>query len=364
MNEASAKKTVMLSVSEFKEMNSISNLILVGKNIERVDYNKAVEKITNGVSDIDVLLWFMREYLEVIVTTNNLDELSELYMDYQAEFIEQYQKEFTDLIINPGYYDNFISKPIEDPEYFRKIIEICGLLTLSTSYLIYNQSDVFTVSVLTIMNIINALSLQDEDLNYTILKVIGRKNETKASDIDDWLEQIEHNYELFHLKNISDHVLDLLSVSPRMVLDLTIYKCLVSPQVLGVCNFDELDQCESKEDIELLLEPLIMLILETATSTLDSIVEIVNSHKYSISEYYVSIFEKEFNALSYYKMIPDFTTEVTTMYTEDVKMDGEEPLTEEITIKQYISQVNMKQLKAAIKLRVYEYLIKAGVIEQ
>ena len=359
--EDTKTKKVMLSVSEYSDLNSINNLILVGKNIERVDNKYAADMIAKGMEDVDVLLWFMKDYLNKIKTTNAIDPMSSFFVESQEEFVKEYTKQFADIVINVEKYDNYLNQPIKNPSRFKKILEICDILTIATSYFIYNQRDVFTVSILTLMNILNLLDIKDEELNFALLKVVGRRNESKPSDVDNWLEQVDHDYEIFHLKNISDHVLNLMSVSPRMVIDLTVYTSLLSTQVVTDEMYDMLEKCESMEETETILQPVFLVVLESVVSVMDTIVDSLNKHKYEISKFYVDLFERELVHLPYCKIVPKYKEESTTMYTEDVRINGVSE-SETIKVKKYKSEIDSKMLYSEIKLRLHEFLIAGNIL--
>ena len=79
-----------------------------------------------------------------------------------------------DIVANPEEFDNYIQRPLEDPERFKKILDICMNMYNAVRVLVYNETDVHTVSLMTLMHMIGMMNVRDENLNYTLLKVIGR----------------------------------------------------------------------------------------------------------------------------------------------------------------------------------------------
>lgn len=351
MNEEMKQQPLMFTVSEYKEIGSINSLITIGKNLERVDFNEIMNLIKAGRSDVDVMHEYILDFYYTIVSTNNFDKMSIEYMRNTIKFMSKYKDKFMERVVNPTEFNKYIQRPIQNVDRFTKIVDMCQILYNAIRFFVYNESDIHTVSLMTIMNMIGELSINDERLNYDLLKIIGRYNESKSSDVDEWLDTLEYDYEVFHQKNILDSVTDLMSVSPSIVLDLAIYRLIISSEIEAYCNMDELLEANNMEEALDELDLAVEYVFQTAIRNLDTIVAIMNNTKYAVSEYYIDIFNEELALLSYYKVEPiNVELETETGDPDDKEVVKFESL-------RYKSSYNEDDLKDHIKARMYEYLV-------
>ena len=348
------QQPLMFTVSEYKELNSINSLILIGKNIERINFNEMIKQFDPNVhTDLDVMCTFVQNFYNTVLLTNNVDKMSMEYMRKTTEFMDYYKDKFINVVVNPKKFNNYIQRPVEDVDRFVRIINLCQNLYNATRVLVYNEADVYTVSLMTIMHMIGMVNTRDENLNYYLLKIIGRYNESKSSDVDDWLQTLEYDYELFHQKNILDSVVDLVSLSPAMVLDLIVYRLLVSPEFKDMCDIDSL----SNEDGTPVLEKLdaaIDHLMCSAIRNIETIASIMNNSKFGVSEYFMDIFDEELGMLDYYNVRPEIVEAELGCEENDESV--------RFNTKRYIPFMDEEAVRRHIEMVLYDYLTASNYI--
>jgi hypothetical protein len=350
------QQPLMFSVSDYKELNSIGSLIMIGKNIERLQFNEMVKEFDpEQDTDLDVMYEFISRFNDVVLHTNNVEAVSKEYMRKTTEFMDHYLDIMTEIVVAPEKFDNYIQRPVNDGDRFRRILEMCMNLYNAIRVLVYNESDVHTVSLMTIMHMIGMMNVQDENLNYTLLKIVGRFNESKASDVDDWLETLEYDYELFHQKNILDTLVDLISLSPRMVLDLNVYRLIVSPDFDRLCG--QTNQNDGGTDIASRLDNVVDHLVESSVRHLATIENIMNTSKFDISEYFLDLFNEELGMLPYYNV------KVETVEVETELGCEENTETVKFKTKQYTHFIDEIQLREHLEMILYDYLLIRHQIE-
>lgn len=356
--EERKQQPLMFTVSEYKELNSISSLILVGKNIERVNFPEMVKQFDpEQDTDLDVMCKFASDYYETVLQTNNVEKMSKHFMFTTSDFMDYYIDKMIEIVANPKELTNYLHKPIEDVDRFRRVIHLCMDLYNATRVLVYNESDVHTVSLMTIMHMIGMVNTRDEHLNYNLLKIIGRYNETKSSDVDDWLETLEYDYELFHQKNILNSVVDLLSLSPAMVLDLIVYRLLVSPDFGAVCDVNNLVNDEKGTILDK-LDPAVDVLMASAIRNIETIASIMNDNKFGISDYFAELFDDELGNLDHYNV----KSEVVEFETELGCEENAE--TVKFKVKQYKPHVEEMALRRHLKFVLYDYLSSGNYVSE
>lgn len=355
MEKIDKNTMIMLSLSGYDQVTSINNLIVVGRNIERVDYNRYLEDLDRGnISDIDALDQFVEEYYEVVKDTNDISDLSIELITEQVRYMNHFSDMFADIVLGSTGDDPILSKQIDDVEKFKKYISICQGIMNANSFLIFNPRDLFTVSTLTMMEIIDTLEIKNENIRFDLLKIIGRRNESKHSDVDPWLETIEYDYELFHIKRVLDAVLDIIAISPKLLTHLIIYKSILTAEFID--KFNLLNPETEIDDV--LLNNMAIDIMEIIESSLESVVDIMNRKKYSIAPYYVEIFDEELSKLSFVK-IDSIMKRIDTPETESPLSDFDDST----LIKIYKLSIHEEDFKDYIEVKLEEYLELAGYFD-
>lgn len=356
--EKRPQQPLMFTVSEYKELNSINSLILVGKNIERLNYYEMIQQFDpEKNTDLDVMCQFVSDYFKTVLLTNNVEAMSRRFMKNTTEYMEYYKDKMVDLVVNPSEFDNFIQRPIKDADKFKRELDLCMDLYNATRVLVYNEADVHTVSLMTIMHMIGMVNPTDENLNYDLLKIIGRFNESKSSDVDDWLETVEYDYEIFHQKNILDSVVDILSLSPTMVLDLTVYRLLVSPDFENLCNVKNLVNVIDPASLLEKLDPAVDFLMGSAIRNIETIASIMNDNKFTISQFFIDLFDEELASLEYYNVTPKMIDVETELGCE------ENAETVKFKTKFYKAFVEEDGLRRHLQMVLYDYLVAGHYIQ-
>lgn len=345
-------RMMMLSLSGYEQVLSITNLISVGRNIERVNYEEYFDKLESGeLTEIDALLNFIKDYHETVISSNDISDLSIKFVKEQSDMMNYFLEKFADIVLGSTGDDPILSKQITNVEKFRKYLQINQEMINATSYLIYNTRDVFTVSTITMMEIYEILGLNDETMKYDVLNIIGRRNETKSSDVDPWLESIEYDYELFHIKRILDSVLDIIAISPQLLTHLIIYQSLMTAEFVD--SFNLLDEDVKIDDNK--IDDITTAMLEIVKNSLESVVDIMNKKKYAIAPYYTEIFDGELTRLPFVKINPSYDS----VNVPD-SIDGEETF----LVKIYELYTDDNAFKNYIENKVREYLGLAGYFDK
>lgn len=348
MEKINSEKAVLLSVSNYADVTSINNLILVGMNIEKSNYAQLKRKIKEKeISEIDALVEFVDIYYNRVKYTNEITPLSVEFVDEQNKTMIVFKDRLAKVILDADGSDPLLNKKIENREFFIKILHICQIIINSTAFLTSNQKDAFTVSTLTILQMLSVLEIDDEDLRYILMKVIGRRNEAHSSDVDHWLETLEYDYEIYHIKSVLDNALEMIGLSPIMLLDLAIYKMVLSPNF--ETKYEPADTTKLTNDEEAIeyFSGLIEGLINISIETLDSMINILNENKFNIPEYFIDIFEEEFNLLPYFRIM---NKSVVKYPKED------DSILEPITVKEYIPYIDRFQLKEYITNKLIHYL--------
>ena len=356
MEKNDKSRMMLLSLASYDQVESINSLIDVGQNLERVDYETYIEELKyKNMTEREALLSFVKDYHEVIRDTNNISDLSIEFVTEQTDNMNDFKRQFADVILNSDGNDPILNKKIKNVERFIEYLDIGQEIINATTYIIFNSRDLYTVSTLTLMQIIDILDLEDEDLRFEILKIVGRRNETKSSDIDPWLETIEYDYDIYHIKRILDAVMDIVAVSPQLLTHLIIYKSILTPEFMD--KFNLLDSKTIVDDI--ILNNMAIDILEVTKSSLSSVASIMSKKKYAIPEYYVDIFDKELARLDCAQIVPVY---------EDVEIDcqvnDECDESELMRIKTYTVEVDDENFKEYIGMVLNEYLELAGYFDK
>lgn len=356
MENNDKSRMMLLSLANYDQVESINSLIDVGQNLERVDYESYIEEMKcKNMTEREALLSFIKEYHEVIRDTNNISDLSIEFVTEQTKNMNQFKRQFADVVLKSDGNDPLLNKKIKNTERFIDYLDIGQEIINATTYIIFNSRDLYTVSTLTLMQIIDILDLEDEDLRFEILKIVGRRNETKSSDIDPWLETIEYDYDIYHIKRILDVVMDIVAVSPQLLTHLIIYKSILTPEFMDKYNL--LDSKTIIDDI--ILNNMAIDILEVTKSSLSSVASIMSKKKYAIPEYYVEIFDRELARLDCAQIVPTYEdVEI------DCQVDDECDESELMTIKNYIVEVDDEKFKEYIEKVLNEYLELAGYFDR
>lgn len=356
MEKNDKTKMMLLSLSSYDQVDSINSLIDVGQNLERVDYETYIEELDcKNMTEREALLSFIKDYHEVIKDTNNISDLSIEFVTEQTNSMDEFKRQFADVVLRSNGNDPLLNKKIENVNRFIEYLDIGQEIINATTYIIFNSRDLYTVSTLTLMQIIDILGLEDEDLRFEILKIVGRRNETKSSDIDPWLETIEYDYDIYHIKRILDAVMDIVAVSPKLLTHLIIYRSLLTPEFMD--NFNLLDPNTIIDDN--IVNDMVADILEVTKNSLSSVSSIMSKKKYAIPEYYVEIFDRELSKLDCAQIVP--------VYEEveiDCQMDDECEDGELMTIKNYTVEVDDEKFKEYIRMKLIEYLELAGYFDK
>lgn len=356
MEKNDKSRMMLLSLASYDQVESINSLIDVGQNLERVDYESYIEELEcKNMTEREALLSFVKEYHEVIRDTNNISELSLEFVTEQTNNMNEFKRQFADVILKSDGSDPLLNKKIENTERFIEYLDIGQEIINATTYIIFNSRDLYTVSTLTLMQIIDILDLEDEDLRFEILKIVGRRNETKSSDIDPWLETIEYDYDIYHIKRILDAVMDIVAVSPQLLTHLIIYKSILTPEFMDKYNL--LDSKTVVDDI--ILNNMAIDILEVTKSSLSSVASIMSKKKYAIPEYYVDIFDRELARLDCAQIVPVYEdVEI------DCQVDDECDESELMRIKTYTAEIDDENFKEYIGMVLNEYLELAGYFDR
>lgn len=353
MEKINNEKAVLLSVSNYTDVTSINNLILVGMNIEKSNYTQLKRKIKEKeISEIDALVEFVDIYYNRVKYTNEITPLSVEFVDEQNKTLIVFKDKLAKVILNADGSDPLLNKKIEDKEFFIKILHICQSITNATAYLTSNQKDAFTVSTLTILQMLSVLDIEDVDLRYVLMKVMGRRNEAQSSDVDPWLETLEYNYEVYHIKSILDNALEMLGLNPLMLLDLTVYKMVLSSNFEIKYKLEDTTKLTSDEQVEEYFSTLIEGLIDISTETFNTMVNILNETKFNIPSYFMDIFEEEFNLLSYFRIL----TKSVVKYPEDDDIQAP------ITVKEYTPYVDRFKVKEYITTKLIQYLKIEGYL--
>ena len=356
MENNDMSKMMLLSLASYEQVESINSLIDVGQNLERVDYESYIEDLKcNNMTEREALLSFIQDYHGIIKDTNDISELSVEFVSEQTDNMNEFKRQFADVVLKSDGSDPILNKKIENVDRFIDYLNIGQEIINATSYMIFNSRDLYTVSTLTLMQIINILGLEDEDLRFEILKIVGRRNESKSSDIDPWLETIEYDYDLYHIKRVLDSVMDIVAVSPKLLTHLIIYKSILTPEFMDKYNL--LDSKTIIDDI--ILNNMAIDILEVAKSSLASVASIMSKKKYAVPDYYVEIFDRELSKLDCAQIVPTYE-EVEV----DCQMDDECEESELMLIKNYIVEVDDEKFKEYIEMKLNEYLELAGYFDK
>ena len=356
MENNDKSRMMLLSLANYDQVESINSLIDVGQNLERVDYESYIEELKcKNMTEREALLSFIREYHEVIRDTNNISDLSIEFVTEQTENMNQFKRQFADVVLKSDGNDPLLNKKIKNTERFIDYLDIGQEIINATTYIIFNSRDLYTVSTLTLMQIIDILDLEDEDLRFEILKIVGRRNETKSSDIDPWLETIEYDYDIYHIKRILDAVMDIVAVSPQLLTHLIIYKSILTPEFMDKYNL--LNSSTVVDDI--IVNNMAIDILEITKSSLSSVATIMSKKKYAIPEYYVEIFDSELARLDCAQIVPTYEdVEI------DCQVDDECDESELMRIKNYIVEIDDEKFKEYIEMVLNKYLELAGYFDR
>jgi hypothetical protein len=347
------QQPLMFAVSDYNELNSLNSFFTIGRNLERINIEYMMENNFYGAAanDVDKMQIIMHTLFEVIKAKNNINALSLEYMRVTSEFIDKYKEVLSQVVMNPSEDNKYLTKQIEDQERFVNTIDICTALFNSMRCLVYNENDVHTVSLLTLMQILGIVKLEDEKLNYTLLKIVGRFNEQRNTDVDDWLETVEYDYELYYQKKIMDTINNFISLSPRLMLDVCIYKFLLTSGFLEIVKSDNSMIGEISEDH---MNYAVNSICEKAVQYIESIAKVINNDRYCIPEYFNDVFVAELAMLDYYKVYVDtYTAEAKTSLSEFSE-------TEQFTCSVYKPHYEMDQLSSHVHKRVVDYLTVGG----
>ena len=356
MEKNDKSRMMLLSLANYDQVESINSLIDVGQNLERVDYESYIEELKcKNMTEREALLSFIKDYHEAIRDTNNISDLSIEFVTEQTENMNQFKRQFADVVLKSDGNDPLLNKKIKNTERFNDYLDIGQEIINATTYIIFNSRDLYTVSTLTLMQIIDILDLEDEDLRFDILKIVGRRNETKSSDIDPWLETIEYDYDIYHIKRILDAVMDIVAVSPQLLTHLIIYKSILTPEFMD--KYKLLDSSTVVDDI--IVNNMAIDILEITKSSLSSVATIMSKKKYAIPEYYVEIFDNELARLDCAQIVPSYEdVEI------DCQVDDECDESELMTIKNYIVEIDDEKFKEYIEMVLNEYLELAGYFDR
>lgn len=356
MEKNDISRMMLLSLASYDQVESINSLIDVGQNLERVDYESYIEELKcKNMTEREALLSFVKEYHEVIRDTNSISDLSIEFVTEQTDSMNNFKRQFADVVLKSDGSDPLLNKKIENTERFIEYLDIGQEIINATTYIIFNSRDLYTVSTLTMMQIIDILDLEDEDLRFEILKIVGRRNETKSSDIDPWLETIEYDYDIYHIKRILDAVMDIVAVSPQLLTHLIIYKSILTPEFMDKYNL--LDSKTIIDDI--ILNNMTIDILEVTKSSLSSVASIMSKKKYAIPEYYVDIFDRELARLDCAQIVPVYEdVEI------DCQVDDECDESELMRIKTYTVEIVDEDFKEYIGMVLNEYLELAGYFDR
>lgn len=343
------QQPLMFAVSDYNELNSLNSFFTIGRNLERINIEMMIENNFYGAAenDVDKMQIIMHTLFAVIKAKNNINALSLEYMRVTSEFIDKYKEVLSQVVMNPGEGNKYLTKEIDDKERFLNTIDICTALFNSMRCLVYNETDVHTVSLMTLMQILGIVKLEDEKLNYSLLKIVGRFNEQKNTDVDDWLETVEYDYELFYQKKIMDTINNFISLSPRLMLDVCIYKFLLTSGFLEIANAAKKNGEQMTEEQ---MNYAVNSICEKAIQYIESIAKVINNDRYCIPEYFNEVFLTELGMLEYYNVYLDqFTAEAKTSLSEFAE-------TEQFTCSVYKPHYEMEQLAAHVYERVVDYL--------
>ena len=185
------------------------------------------------------------------------------------------------------------------------------------------------------------------------MKVMGRRNEAQSSDVDPWLETLEYNYEVYHIKSILDNALEMLGLSPLMLLDLTVYKMVLSSNFEIKYKLEDTTKLTTDEQAEEYFSTLIEGLIDISTETFNTMVNILNETKYTIPSYFMDIYEEEFNLLSYFRILNKSVVKYP-------KEDGD--ILEPITVKEYTPYVDRFRVKEYITTKLIQYLKIEGYL--
>lgn len=357
------EKPLMFEVADYKDMSSISNLINIGRNIERVDMNRINSLRDMGYSEAQVLEVFVNDLYHVMMSTNRVDKMSVKYMDETLNYMLLYKNLLVNRFINETNKDESEYKQYlyckltpEEVQRFECVVNIGLMINQAVSVIIYNEQDLHTVSLLTMMNILSMLNISDEKLNYEVLKVVGRRNEIEPSDVDKWVETADLDYNVYHAKKILDTLEEFLATSPRLISNINSYRVIISSYFDKLVDIDNLKNAKTVEDINEALDGVVNYLLEIAYNNIYAINKSLDDVKNTIPEYCIDIFEESLGELNYYKIFP---TEVETVIKEAEEED-EYPLT--FKRKQYTVYVEKESVKEMIHYQLYSYLGVGGYI--
>lgn len=266
-------RKIYLDIREFNDIVSVNMLDYISEIIDSISVNDIKIKYPdNPAKQVDE---FINQYMKKVCDTPGA--ISRKLIEKQVKFCDMISDLLSRRVCDGGSdIDLFFRDPIEDFESFFLPIRISLNIFNTTRFLVRDLADIYTISTITIMNIINKFELKetDKELRFNLLKIVGRKNEYDSCYVG--IKELELDYKLYYQRNIVESTLTILNIDIETVIDAYIAAFITTGENSLVVN-DMLKGMYSDNEINDIIESKSIFIA-------DKVIELSNDIRYALNE--------------------------------------------------------------------------------
>lgn len=233
-------KKVYLDLNNYNDDFTLKVIPYINQLLNSIDPEEFKEMYPdNEVKRLDACV---KEFMELVY--NNPGPLSTKLIENQINFCDNISEILTRKVCDgPTESDLFFKDHIEDFDSFFLPIQICLNIFNATRFVVRDLDDIYTVSTIVILNILGSLDIQDKDLRYKIIKIVGRKNEYDYNYTG--IKEVELDYDLYYQRNIVDSTLLILNTDIIMLIEAFVVATIMNEEFSGIIeelksdDFDE-----------------------------------------------------------------------------------------------------------------------------
>ena len=270
-------RKVYLDLNTFTDDFTLKVLPYVNNMINAIDVDEIKEKYPDN--EADQLNEFVEEYLKLVQT--NPGPISSKLIEKQMDFCHTISNMLAKRVCDgPTETELFFKDTIENFDSFYKPIKISLDIFNATRFVVQDIDDIYTVSLLTLMNMINLLEIKDKDIRFNTIKIVGRKNEYDVYYIG--IKELEMDYKLYYQKNIVESTILIMNTDIEMLMDAYTAATIMNDVYSPIIN-DILSGMYSKEEVDEILSDTANFISEQILGITEDIGDALYDKKYKIS---------------------------------------------------------------------------------
>ena len=280
-------RKIYLDISVFNDNASVNMLDYISVIIDSIPVNDIKLKYPdNPAKQIDE---FVNQYMKKVCDTPGA--VSRKLIEKQVELCDMISDLLARRVCDGGSdIDLFFRDPIEDFDSFFLPIRISLNIFNATRFLVRDLADIYTISTISIMNIINKFELRetDRELRFNLLKIVGRKNDYDLCYVG--IKELELDYKLYYQRNIVESTLTILNIDIKTVVDAYTAATITNEENSLVVK-DMLEGLYSKNEIDDIIESESIFIADKVIALSNDITLALNRNEYKMTPLCYDILE-------------------------------------------------------------------------